>query len=259
MPSIEQTQARTSYGNFDVFTYTPPADLNGILMVFHGNGRDAEGYCASAIDLAEERGLQVVAPLFDEDRFPSARYHRGGLEYGSDPSGWTVGAAAELARVFAERLDRTHIPIWMFGHSAGGQFLSRVAAFAPDLTVERYIIANPSTYVIADDREDMPYGFEVRGEGGTEERDRIRQYLRMPITIYLGTDDIGSKDLAMSSAAQRQGDNRLDRAVRTYEAARQFARQYGCEFAWRLVFARDVGHTGGGMLRAPEATMALGA
>ena len=55
------------------------------------------------------------------------------------------------------------LPHALLGHSAGGQFLSRVAAFAPtDAT--HIVIANPSTWVLPSLDDAVPYGF-----GGTPE------------------------------------------------------------------------------------------
>ena len=63
-----------------VFTYKPPTYRGGPLFVIcHGVGRNAEDYRNFAITLAERFGAIVAAPLFDRERYPSARYQRGGL------------------------------------------------------------------------------------------------------------------------------------------------------------------------------------
>jgi poly(3-hydroxybutyrate) depolymerase len=63
-----------------LFTYKPPTYKGGpLFVVFHGVQRNAEDYRNFAITLAERFGAIVVAPHFDAERFPSARYQRGGL------------------------------------------------------------------------------------------------------------------------------------------------------------------------------------
>ena len=53
---------------------------------------------------------------------------------------WTVDMVPELVSWARRREGRLDAPYYLFGHSAGGQFLSRVAAFAPpsDAVAHRY-------------------------------------------------------------------------------------------------------------------------
>src|SRR4051812_813660 len=63
-----------------VHVYKPASYRGGpMLMVFHGLGRDAEQYRDYSKPLADRRGLLVVAPRFDAERFPFEKYTRGGL------------------------------------------------------------------------------------------------------------------------------------------------------------------------------------
>jgi poly(3-hydroxybutyrate) depolymerase len=60
-----------------IFTYRPSGCLlSGALLVFHGFERNAEAYRDDAIPLARRFCMLVVAPLFDEARFPTWRYQR---------------------------------------------------------------------------------------------------------------------------------------------------------------------------------------
>jgi hypothetical protein len=56
--------------------------VSEILLVFHGQARNAAGYRDDAIPLAQHLCMRVVAPLFDAARFPTWRYQRGGIVYG---------------------------------------------------------------------------------------------------------------------------------------------------------------------------------
>src|SRR5438045_2409369 len=69
-----------SVGNtqLDIFTYKPKNYKNGpLLLIFHGVARNADTYRDSAITLGDQHGALIVAPLFDEKRFPSRLYQRG--------------------------------------------------------------------------------------------------------------------------------------------------------------------------------------
>ena len=159
----------------------------------------------------------VAAPLFAERRFPTWRYQRGGVvdHNALRPRRvWTVELVAPLVAAVQDRVGTSGLPFYFIGHSAGAQFLSRVAAYATS-GAGRIVIANPSTYVLPTTAEAAPYGF-----GGLRDGDALlRAYLARPVTILLGEEDVGSKNLAESDAAMRQGSTRFERGQRTFAAA----------------------------------------
>lgn len=245
--------------SMEIYVYRPVDCVSpAFLFVFHGNGRAAKSYAESAREIADRACLVVFTPHFDEERFPSRDYHRGGVvEDGElEPrEEWTTGMVADLIR-WAEAIEgRRGQDVYLFGHSAGGQFLSRVAAYDLPEGVGRVVIANPSTYVLPTADEEAPYGF-----GGFPEAEvpgLIRRYLAAPVTIFLGEEDTGDEDLTRNEQANRQGVNRLDRGERTFEMARRVAEENGWPFNWRLVYAEDVGHSGRGMLQSDDLIEAL--
>lgn len=239
-----------------IYTYRPttrrcPSSSLTALWVFHGNSRAAEGYRDSARTIADARCMIVYAPLFTEQRFPSWSYHRGGVVDNDGDlrpaSSWTVGYVADLI-AWGRSRDGSK-PYALYGFSAGGQFLSRVAAYTrPGAT--RIILGSPSTHVLATETDRVPYGFGDLPAGGMT----VREYLAAPVTIYIGSedDDPEDEDLTRSPEADAQGVHRLDRGVRTFEQAKAVAAANGWPFNWRLVIANGVGHSNGGMMRAPE-------
>jgi poly(3-hydroxybutyrate) depolymerase len=134
----------------DVFTWRPNATPKQLLVVFHGMHADADNYRDRARPLAEDLGAVVVAPKFAPLRFTPALYQRGGIapEGYLVPPGWrTVDLIAPLVAWAQRACSQPGLRYDLIGHSAGGQFLSRVAAFVPAAGV-RYVIANPSTWVL---------------------------------------------------------------------------------------------------------------
>jgi pimeloyl-ACP methyl ester carboxylesterase len=234
-----------------VYTYRPTGCSDpALLFVFHGLGRNAASYRNSARKLADQNCMVVFAPLFDKDRFPSWRYQRGGIVHDQrllPREQWAVSYVADLISWARQTEGKPTAPYYLFGHSAGAQFLSRVAAFQPPLDASRIVIANPSTYVLPSTKEPVPYG--LGGIYGPAEGEKqLKTYLGLPITIYLGEEDTGDEDLAQTSSAKRQGENRLERGELTFEAAKSLAQAKGWDFQWRLVMAPGVGHTARGML-----------
>jgi hypothetical protein len=147
------------------------------------------------------------------------------------------------------------MPYSLIGHSAGGQFLSRIAAFVPT-EAQRIVIANPSNYVWPALDVHAPFGLGGVYAQGTGEA-ALRRYLELPITIYLGDEDTGEKNLNQSAEAITQGANRHERGLNVFKTARDVARQNGWMFNWRLVEAEGIGHSVREMLASPSAWRAL--
>jgi pimeloyl-ACP methyl ester carboxylesterase len=244
-----------------LFTYKPPTYKDGpLLVVCHGVARNAEDYRNYAITLAERFRAIVVAPMFDTQRFPSLRYQRGGL-VGTDgkaqpPERWTYAIIPKIvAHVRAEE-NQPALPYYLIGHSAGGQFLVRLAAFMPGDAV-RIVAANPGSHLFPTRDQDFGYGFGGLPNGLSSD-DVIRRYLAAPLTIYLGTDDIYPRpSFDDSQPAMRQGANRLERGRACFAAAERLAKERGWTFNWRKVETPGIGHEAAFMFAAKEADDAL--
>src|SRR5262249_27439663 len=145
------------------------------------------------------------------------------------PGKRTVDLIAPLVAWAQAACARSDLPHALIGHSAGGQFLSRVAAFAPT-PATRYLIANPSTWVLPSLQDAVPYGF-----GGTPDGERaLRAYLELPVTVLLGAEDIGTDNLSSEAEAVAQGINRRERGRNTFAKAKAAAQSLGCRFGWEL-------------------------
>lgn len=244
-----------------LFTYKPPTYKDGpLLVICHGLQRNAEDYRNFAITLAERFHAIVVAPLFDTARFPTARYQRGGL-VGADgktapPEQWTYAVVPRIVAQVRERESKAQLPYYLIGHSAGGQFLVRLAAFMPGEAV-RIVAANPGSHLFPTRDQAFGYGF-----GGLPAElsndDTIRRYLAAPLTIYLGTDDIYPRPNFDDSPEGRvQGAHRLERGRACFAAAQTLARERGWAFNWRQVETPGIGHDAAAMFAAKEADDAL--
>ncbi len=242
-----------------VFTYKPDGcAISAILLVFHGEGRDAGPYRDHAIPLGQRFCMLVVAPYFDKVRFPVWRYQRGGIAHDGavlPKADWTVDLVPTLAGWARDREGQPYLPYVLIGHSAGGQFLSRVAAFGQGGAL-RIVIANPSTWVEPTLNVAAPYGFGGVFEAAQGEV-ALRRYLAAPITILLGDKDTGSDELSMTEQAQAQGVTRLDRGRKTFQKAKVTAQQHGWVFNWRLAIVPGVDHDATRMFKSTVAFNAL--
>lgn len=246
----------------EVFTYRPPTYTDGpLILVFHGVQRNAEDYRNFAITLAERFRAVVAAPRFDRERFPYESYQQGGIlaDGAVRPrEEWTFSHVPRLMRVLRERLGDPRRPIYVIGHSAGGQFVARLAALTGDNGAVRLVAANPGSHLFPD--RTVPYGYGLGGlTGELGDDDALRRYLATPLTLYLGTADNDPDHPSMdrSEAAMRQGPHRYARGLACFEAARTLAAERGWTFNWRLVETAGIGHDAAQMFAAPEAQDAL--
>jgi hypothetical protein len=239
-----------------VYTYKPSNCAPRLLLLtFHGVGRNARGYRNHAKPLADAACAVVVEPLFDQARFGTASYQHGGVGaagVAAPAGGRTVDLVAPLAAWAREALGQAALPYAMIGHSAGAQFLDRVAAFTPNGAV-RIVIANPSTWVMPSTETQVPFGF-----GGVPNADEaLRTYLALPITVLLGTSDLLTKELDMTPPAMAQGPDRYHRGLHAFAMAQAAAKQHGWAFGWDLREVPNVGHNARAMFGSRQAIDAI--
>src|SRR5262245_21088761 len=197
-----------------LFPYRPAAcAAPSLLFVFHGLNRNAENYRNYARPLGERNCMLIVAPLFDAERFPTWRYQRGGIADGrtvQPAREWTGNLVVKLVD-WVRASERRASDYYLIGHSAGAQFLSRVAAFTPTQP-RRLVVTNPSTYVAATLDVDAPYGMGRVYDAATAQS-QLRRYLGQPVTIFLGEEDTGDENLNESPPAMAQGQTRVERGM----------------------------------------------
>ena len=237
----------------ELFTYRPPGcKPQLVLLVFHGISRNAWSYRDHAKFLADRFCGFVVAPEFDRARFPNRLYNYGGVT-SEAPGRRTIDLVLPLIAWARGAVGAPNLPVVLLGHSAGGQFLSRVAAFVPT-GAAGIVIANPSTWVLPSTTTAAPFGL-YHTEAATD--DALRAYLARPIAVLLGTADVGGAELSMRPEAMAQGPNRYMRGSRTFQMAQDVAHSHGWPFGWTLGEVPGVGHSATEMFRSDQAVAAV--
>ena len=244
----------------EALTYKPAAYRDGpLILVIHGVLRNADQYRDHAMALGDRVGALVAAPRFDKERFPTESFQQGGIQREGKTCSrddWTFSRISEIAAEIRKREERPEMPFYLLGHSAGGQFVERLAGFV-DCGALRIVAANPGTHLVPTLEQRFPYGFGGLPEELNNEA-ALRRYLAQPLTLYLGTaDTVVDEHLTVSAEANVQGAVRLERGRKTFEYARQLAHERGWAFHWRLVEAEGVRHDHTLMFNHPEATDAL--
>lgn len=232
-----------------VYTYRPRQcdETCPIVFVMHGVKRDASNYRDYWEIPADNGGFIVVAPEFS--RWPkAAAYNLGDVQDQPDPEKW---AFAAIEHLFDEvRVDQKDYRI--FGHSAGGQFVQRMAIFLPNNRASVMVAANPGWYTMPEWRKDkgaqaFPYSL-VDAKAGEAQ---LRQALAKRFVLMVGEkdDDPDDDNLNKSAGAMKQGEARVERGENFFMAATSAARDLGAKFAWELVEVPDTAHDGGAMSR----------
>jgi dienelactone hydrolase len=241
---------------FKVYTYRPvDCSPKAFLMVFHGTNRNADTYRDVARPLADKLCLIVVAPRFTKWDFPPSHYQYGGMTNwhgGVLPiEEWSGQYAMKLVAWVRRTEGNSDMPYYFIGHSAGAQFLSRLAVIPNQ--AQRIVVVNPSTWVLPTTKVDAPFGL-----GGIPDAENVlKRYLAEPIVVMLGQEDEGSFELDVSPRAMDQGANRHERGERAFAMAQAEAKAHGWPCNWKLIEVPGVGHSAGKMFSSTQAVDAL--
>lgn len=243
----------------NVFTYRPSDYTDGpLLVVMHGLNRNADDYRDNGIAMARRFKALVVAPEFALEQFPTEAYQRGGITRKGEvqpQEEWTFQYVLDVVNEVRQRQGRPDMPYYLIGHSAGGQFLNRMAAFLPG-QAQRIVATNPGTLIFPTRDVPFQFGFGQLPDGLSDEA-WIKKYLAAPLTLYLGTADTGLTNLDVTPQAMAQGSTRIERGRACFAMGQALAREQGWPFGWRLVEAEGIGHSSAAMFDHPQAEEAL--
>jgi hypothetical protein len=226
--------------------YYKPANYTGerFILLFHGASRTASGYRDSASAMGDAFESLVVVPEFDLERFPNRLYQFGGVFRGDGSFAGaeerTYAYVPKLVEYIRGREGDARLPHLILGFSAGGQFVSRMAAFI-DTDAERIVAISSGSCMFATRELEFGLGF-----GGLPDEfsndERIQRYLAQPLTIFIGTNDTEMSQLPTGDA-YAQGVHRYSRNIRWFNEAMDLAFNKGWQFNWRLVIADGPGHS----------------
>jgi pimeloyl-ACP methyl ester carboxylesterase len=234
-----------------VWYYLPgdkKADKIPILFVMHGTLRNGETYRDQWADIAQKQGVLLLVPEFSRDDYPGGKYNRGNVlgqndEAPQPPDTWTF---AVLERVFdrVKTLTGSSARQYdIYGHSAGGQFVHRLALLMPQARYRRAVAANAGYYTLPTIAGLDPYPFSLKATPATAET--LKKDFGRELIILLGEEDRDPKDpdLYHSPEADKQGLHRFARGQYFYKMGKDAASAAGARFGWKLVTVAGVGHS----------------
>ena len=220
-----------------------------ILFVIHGVNRNADDYFKGWLKKAQKHNFFLLCPEFSEEYFPTTDSFQLGNVYtckGGEKNPKHMWSYMVIEHIF-QYLRNAGVQrerFQMFGHSAGAQFVHRLAIFLRESHLDKGISANAGWYTMPDVTEKFPYGLL-----GTNIRQRrIKEFMSRRLVVLIGQDDVGEKNLRQSKSARRQGRTRFDRGISFFLTARKVARNLGVPFRWSLKTVPQTGHTFAGMI-----------
>lgn len=253
---IHEDTARAGAEIINVETYVPAsctAKPCPLIVTVHGLNRDAEAARDNWVEAAERYGLLIAAPHFDKEHFPTRLFQQGGVRDEPDRSRWVY---AVVERFFDRALKTGRVAggsYILFGHSAGAQFVHRMALLMPEARFSTAISANAGAYTLPQRRQEpggFPYPYSLSGTPATDET--LKAVFAKPLIVMLGDQDIDPDhpQLNNSRGAQAQGATRLARGHRFMAVAADEAKRLGVESRWREVVVPGVAHEHRKMARA---------
>lgn len=235
-----------------------------IWFVMHGVNRNADDYIKAAAPVAERVDALAVVVEFSRFVYPSSTDYTLGVTTHGSPDGralkegrWRnpeVYVYSEIERLFGlitSTLDGKQPGYYLFGHSAGAQFVHRMLTFLPNARVIGAVAANAGWYTLpvrggphANESPEfiMPYGLQ----GTPVEEAAIRTLLGRNLSILLGELDTASADddsnVRDTSETRLQGKNRVERGKHYFQLGEREARRLGTAFNWRLAMVHKAHH-----------------
>src|SRR3954470_2704747 len=187
-----------------------------LTVVMHGVLRNGNEYAERWAPWAARGDRVVLAPEFDQLRWPGARGHNlGNVLHGGElnPVGrWSFSVLEGLVDRVRAMLGLRDAGYDLFGHSAGAQFVHRFLLFRAHAPVGRAIAAGAGWYTAPDRERPWPYGLAHPhlAFGDAE----LARYARRDVVLLRGAEDVEhDSNLRMSEHAREQGANRYERAA----------------------------------------------
>ena len=227
------------------FTKTDP-----ILIIMHGNSRKVLRFWRPWKAYADQYNALILAPEFDKFDFPgSLSYHSGGIydiATGDEKpeEEWTfsiIDRIFDRAKVLTGSVQKK---FFLYGHSAGGQFVHRYLTFKSGSRVARAVAANAGWYTLPLFTIDFPYGMG----SSTANANNLKELFASDLSILLGDRDTRqTKNLRQTRPARDQGPHRLARGKNYFQVGQEEALRRGLQFNWKLETVPGVGHSNEGM------------
>ena len=220
--------------------YLPNANLRQapVLVCVHGISRNAEEQINCFSDYAEANGVILIAPIFDDVRFPD--YQRlGRSKRGQRADLMLTAILAEVSQHIGVDIHR----VSLFGYSGGAQFAHRFMMAYPE-RINAVVVAAAGWYTFPDSGCRYPRG-TAHVESLMDMSFDLDRFLQIPVCALVGEHDtIRDSTLRSGPKLERQqGLTRKERAHRWICAMREAAKERGYSTLYYFELLPKTGHS----------------
>ena len=207
-----------------------------ILFLMSGEKRNAYDYLGMWDYVADRNNLILVAPEFLNDRWPkAAAYQFGDLGEKVDRERTSYAAIEHLF----DEIRTTQKDYMIFGHSAGAQFVQRMAFLRPDNRASVMVLGNPGWFLMPEWRKDkgaVSYPHSLVDSPVAAGDDAVRKALAKRVIVLVGDNDAepDGENLNANAAGKKLGDSRTDRGENFIKAATSASTELGVKLGWQL-------------------------
>ncbi len=223
-----------------------------VVVVMHGQPRNARDFRDEWRDLAEAGRFLLLAPEFSEAKFPGAQHYAFANAVDAQGrtlprAGWSFFVLNRVVQAAMREAGATRRTFSLYGHSSGAAFVHRYLLLTGAPLAETLVIANGGAYTLP--RADRPF---PEGLGGLDVGPEVRgAVFRRHVVVLLGEADTDPNHptLAREPWAMAQGSHRFARGWFFFDTMRLAAEAQGALFTWRVATVPGVGHSSAGMAR----------
>ena len=231
--------------------YYKPATLNAqtkVLFVMHGTKRNGEDYRNAWKAYAEKYQFLLVVPEFAERYFPSAAYQFGNVT-NSNHTQWSFWVIEHLFDDLRQRESLSTPTYYLYGHSAGAQFVHRFMLFMPSPRVEVAFSANAGSYTMPVYPTWSQARFPMSLDKDVVSETQLATVFSRRLVVMLGEDDLQESGghVPNSPQARAEGKNRFERGQNFMKTAKEVAATLNAPLKWELLTVAGVGHSDKGM------------
>jgi len=240
-----------------------------ILMVIPGAGRNGDSYRDAWVAEAEQNNLLILSPQYEEENYPFEDYHLCGFvkeiniqeaikflensnvaQLDEEQLNFKVNNNVndflfhDFDRIFdlvVNSIAGTQTNYDLFGHSAGGQILHRMALFQHQSKADKIIASNAGFYTLPDIETELPFGIKNTHIANEHLSNAFKKELILLIGALDNESETGGT-LLRSKTVDQQGIHRLARAKYFYEFSKKLADDLEYEFNWEIQIVPNVGH-----------------
>jgi hypothetical protein len=221
-----------------------------IVLLFHGEERNAQDYRDLWVNASNQYGFMVFAPEFSVADFPGGSSYIIGNVYqdGNYPTAvtlnnesvWTFSIVEPLFDYLKINSGSAALSYDMFGHSGGGQFVHRFVMLKPNARYNRAVAANSGWYTVPDGVASFPYGIMNCPITSISPNN----YFSRKLYVTVGALDNNGSDASLrhNTASDLQGLNRLERANYFFSKSQIYANSVQAAFNWQFHTVPNSGH-----------------